>query len=150
MEISERIAYLKGLLEGMDMNADTKEGKIFNMMADILQDIACELQDLQAQSDAVDEDLASLEEFVYEDLDPDFFDSDDDDWCTGDCDNCAGCEELDDFDEDSAEYEFKCPSCGEVVFLDESALDDGDELECPACGAKLEIELSDEDDDFPY
>ena len=132
MTITEKVAYLKGLMEGLDLDKTTKEGKILDAMADILEDIALTVADNCDQIDAIDEDLESLEEYVYDDLD---FDDDDYDDIFGDDDDEEG------------EYEFECPNCHEVVFIDESVFDEGKEIECPNCGAKLEGFYEEEEDD---
>ena len=131
MTITEKVAYLKGLMEGLDLDKTTKEGKVIAAMADILDDLALTVADNCDQIDAIDEDLESLEEYVYDDLD--FGDYDDD--------------LFDEDDEDAAEYEFECPNCHEVVFIDESVFDEGKEIECPNCGAKLEGFYEEEEDD---
>ena len=133
MTITEKVAYIKGLMEGLDVDKTTKEGKLFDAILDVLGDLADTVADNCDQIDAVDEDLAALEEIVYADDDDDF--DPDDEYCSGNCDGCDGC---DDFDYDPSEYEFECPNCHEVVFVDESAFEDGKEIECPSCGAKLE------------
>ena len=127
MTITERVAYLKGLAEGLDLDVTSKEGKLLNVIIDVLDDIAFEVADLQEvvgelgeQIDMIDEDLDGLEEIVYDDCD--------DDEC--DCDG-----EL---------YEFVCPACGESVYLDEEMLEEG-EMSCPACGEHIEFEIEDDD-----
>lgn len=145
MTITEKVAYLKGLAEGLGLDKESKEGKLFSAMIDILDDIALTVADNCDQLDAIDEDLAAVEEIVYED-DEDFFD---DDFCTGDCDNCDGCDDYE-YDEDEGVYEFECPHCHETVFFDDSLFEDEDyELICPACGAKIDsvFELEDGEDD---
>ena len=47
MEITERVAYLKGLAEGMELNTDKREGKLLAAIIDVLEDIALELEDIQ-------------------------------------------------------------------------------------------------------
>ena len=70
---------------------------------------------------AVDEDLADVEEFLYDD------------------------EEDDDFDDDDF-VQVTCPECNEDIFLDPDALDE-DYIDCPACGTKLEFEFETEEDE---
>lgn len=126
MEITERVAYLKGLAEGLGLDTESKEGKIITAMIDILDDIALELQDQQDQIieisdglDAVSDDLEDVEEIVYED------------------------DEFEDEDDDSEDcYATTCPTCQETVYFDESILADG-EVVCPNCGEKLEFDVSD-------
>ena len=109
MDICEKIAYIKGLAEGLSLDDSTKEGKILSAVIDLLSDITeeiCEIEDgcdeLLEQIDAVDEDLASLEEFIYEDDDCDC------DCCDDDCDCC-----------DDEVYEIECPACNDVIYLDD-------------------------------
>lgn len=130
MTITEKVAYLKGLMEGLDLDKTTKEGKVLDAMADILEDLALTVADNCDQIDAIDEDLESLEEYVYDEFD---FDEDGYDDIFG--------------DDDEGEYEFECPNCHEVVFIDESVFDEGKEIECPNCGAKLEGFYEEEEDE---
>lgn len=129
MTVTEKVAYLKGLVEGLDFDADKKETKVINAVLDVLEDLALAVSDLDdemavvtEQLDAVDEDLADLEEVFYEELDD----------CDCDCDDCD-CE----CDEDM--YEVECPNCGELIYFDEEIILDG-KAECPACGEALEFD----------
>lgn len=135
MDICEKIAYIKGLAEGLGLNSDTKEGKILTAIIDLLGDITeeiCDIEDgcdeLMEQIDAVDEDLASLEDFIYEDddCDCDCCDDDDDD-C--DCDCC-----------DDEVYEIECPACNDIIYLDEDMLAE-EGMICPNCGTELEFDF---------
>ena len=40
MEITEKVAYLKGLAEGMELDTGKKEGKLLSAIIDVLEDIA--------------------------------------------------------------------------------------------------------------
>ena len=126
MEISEKVAYLKGLAEGLALDTETKEGKLIAAIIDVLdemsirfEDIDDNLVDLEDGLDAVSDDLSEVEETLYE--------MDDDD------------EELDD---DAEYFETTCPVCQEEIGFDEDTLDSG-EIRCPNCGEKLEFDLSD-------
>ena len=137
MTVTEKVAYLKGLVEGLDFDADKKETKVINAVLDVLEDLALAVSDLDdemavvtEQLDAVDEDLADLEEVFYEELD----DCD----CDCDCDDCCDC------DEDM--YEVECPNCGELIYFDEEIILDG-KADCPACGEVLEFEVDECDCD---
>ena len=137
MEIMERVAYLKGLAEGMELDVEKKEGKLLAAIIDVLEDIAMELEDLWDGEeelaeglDAVSDDLEDVEDVLFEDLDDeDYEDEDDDEY------------ELDELDEDEDCYATTCPTCEEEIFFDESILEDG-EVVCPNCGEKLEFDLS--------
>ena len=128
MEITEKVAYLKGLAEGMELNAEKKEGKLLLAIIDVLEDIALELSDIEdAQEelgeglDAVSDDLEDVEDLLYgEDDEPEY--------------------ELDDLGEDEDCYATTCPTCEETIYFDESVLEDG-EVICPNCGEKLEFDL---------
>lgn len=132
MEILERVAYLKGLAEGMELNTDKKEGKLLAAIIDVLDDIALELEDIKDEQteladglDAVSDDLEDVEDVVFGDFDDD---DDDDEYYE------------DDLDEDEECYATTCPTCEETIYFDESILDDG-EVVCPNCGEKLEFDL---------
>ena len=141
MKLTEKIAYLQGLMEGMDLDKSSKEGKIFSGIADILSEVGCYIDDLQDQIDELtelcdnlDEDLGDVEELLYDDIDEEDYAEDyeeDDDF--GDDD-----EEFD-FDDDETLYEVVCPSCGDSIVLNEALLEDG-EVECPNCGENLEFD----------
>ena len=130
MDICEKIAYIKGLAEGLGLDEATKEGKILTAIIDLLGDITeeiCDIEDgcdeLMEQIDAVDEDLSSLEEIIYED--------DDCDCCDDDCD-CDCCEDE--------VYEIECPACNDIIYLDADMLEE-EGMTCPNCGTDLEFDF---------
>ena len=132
MGISEKVAYLTGLMEGLNIDEQTNEGKLFTAIVDVLDEIALEIEDLTDEVmelgdglDVVSDDLSDVEDIVYDD------DDDDDD-------------DEDDEDEDEEEecYATTCPECEEEIYFDDTVLEDG-ALLCPNCGAKLEFDLSD-------
>ena len=131
MEISEKVAYLKGLAEGLNLDTESKEGKLIAAIIDVLDDMAekfadveDELCDVEDGLDAVSDDLSDVEETLYFALD------DDED------------EDEDEDDEEEECYATTCPECEEEIFFDDTMLEDG-EIICPNCGAKLEFDLSD-------
>lgn len=140
MEITEKVAYLKGLAEGMELDTDKKEGKLLAAIIDVLDDMALEIEDLKdAQEelgdglDAVSDDLEDVEDVVFGEDE----DDEDDDY------------EYDELDEDEDCYATTCPTCEETIYFDESVLEDGQVI-CPNCGEKLEFDLSDmEDEETP-
>ena len=141
MTTSEKVAYLKGLAEGLGVDTAKKEGKILATILDILEDLALDqadlgdaIEELEEGLDAVSDDLADVEEILFGDPETDELD-DEDDWDE---------DEIEDWDGVTAFYEAKCPACGETVTFDEGVLNQGG-IQCPACGETLEFEL-DEDD----
>ena len=146
MTLTERCAYIKGLAEGLGLEGkDTAEAKIIKAlielcsdMADEIDDIEYDIEELSDYCEELDEDLGDVEEVLL-DLDEDEDEDEDDEWedCDGDCDNCdcsGDCDECGDWD-DEEYYEIICPSCGETVCFDESV--NAEELACPACGAVI-------------
>ena len=144
MTISEKVAYLKGLADGLDLDKDPgKEGKLIAKIIDILEDVGLAVEDLEDEIEAVGdeldalaEDVDDLEMIVYEDLE----DGDGLDFAPG----CGGCG-MNVMDDDDF-FEIECPSCGEDIVIDESVLDIG-EVACPNCGDKFSLDLTDEDAD---
>ena len=134
MGISEKVAYLKGLMEGMKIDEESNEGKLFAAVLDVLDEIALEIENLTDEVmelgdglDVVSDDLSDVEDMLYDEEEDDDDDDDDDD-----------VEEMC--------YATTCPECEEKIYFDESYLEDGC-LECPNCGAKLEFDLSDLEED---
>ena len=134
MGISEKVAYLKGLAEGLALDTESKEGKLIAAIIDVLDNMADEIADMQDEMvdiedglDAVSDDLSEVEESLYE-LDDEDEDEDEEEW--------------DDEDEDEECFMTTCPECEEEVYFDETVLEDG-EVVCPNCGTKLEFDLSD-------
>lgn len=138
MALTEKTAYLKGLADGMKLNAEKDNtDKMLLAIIDTLGEIAktvddmdCDLDEFTDQLDAVDEDLADLEGYVY--------DYDDD--CCGCEDDCCDC------DDDCLEV--TCPSCGEEFSIDFDIYEEG-HVSCPNCGEELEFDFDDDDSDKP-
>ena len=139
--ITEKVAYLKGLVEGMDIDQSTKEGKVLTAIIDVLGDLANTLEDLEdytaeltEQVDAIDEDLDLLETDFYDE-----WDEDDEDYCDGCCEDC---------DEDCGDefYDITCPTCDTTFCVDEETLLEGG-IACPNCNESLEFEIEDEIED---
>ena len=129
MTITEKIANLKGFLEGVQLDESKTETKVIAKIVDILEDMALEIEEMEEQVDTLneyaeelDQDLGAVEEYVFDDE----CDCCDDD----DCDYCDCCDE--DF------FEVDCPKCGEVICLDEDF--DADEVICPACNETIPLE----------
>lgn len=136
MTISEKVAYLKGLAEGLNLDTEkSKEGKLISVMIGILEELAMSVEDLEENAlnlgeeiDVLSDDLADVEEAVFDEDGEDY----DDDW-----------------------FEVECPTCGADILVDDDALVDG-EVECPSCGTRYAMELTDdqegeefEEDDIP-
>ena len=136
MKLGEKVSYLKGLMEGLDIGESTKEGRIISVMADILQDMALSIEDMQDQIDEVAEVVDIIDEDLGE-IERDFYEIDDD--CCCDDDDC------DCYDDDDI-YEVVCPSCGDTICLNENMLEEGS-MTCPGCGELLEFDLEDDEEE---
>ncbi|MBE6933166.1 MAG: hypothetical protein E7464_07300 [Ruminococcaceae bacterium] len=145
MTLSEKSAYLKGLMEGMQLSTETNEGKMIAALVDTIAEIAESIADLEENAIAVSDELDEIEETLdaMEDFLLDEYEDDDDD----DDDDEDDDDDYDfDFDDDDVIYEVECPVCGEIINIDEEMLDEGS-VACPNCGEKLEFDLDDEEDD---
>lgn len=135
MKLSEQMSYLRGLVDGLDIDMTTKEGKVLGQVLEVLQSTVLYVDDLQDQIDELtelcadlDEDLGEVEEFLLDEED-DFDDDDLDD-------------EDYDFDEEEDLYETVCPTCENTIVLADSILDEGS-MKCPCCGELLEFDFDD-------
>ena len=134
MTISEKVAYLKGLAEGLTLDVEkSKEGKLISVMIGILEEVGLSIEDLEENAlalgeeiDVLSDDLADVESVVFDE------DEDDEDY-----------------------FEVECPNCKEELCIDEDVLEAGF-IECPNCHEKFALEVNedecgcgceDEDDD---
>jgi len=138
MEIKEKVAYIKGLAEGLGLDENDKNGKILAAIIDILGDMAEEIEAigenaeyLESYVEELDEDLGMVEEDFYcgEDEEDDF--DDEEDFEDDEEDREDGTEADEDGDEEI--FVITCPVCGDGVYLDDTM--DFDDIKCPSCGA---------------
>lgn len=144
MTISEKVAYLKGLADGLDLDQETsKEGKLIAKIIDVLEDVGFAVEDLEVEVEALADGMESMAEDLS-DVETVIFDEEDEDEDENGC--CGSCSALDDDDF----FQIACPSCGADIVIDESVLDIG-EVTCPNCGDKFSLDLTDEpvDEDEP-
>ena len=152
MTISEKSAYLKGLMDGLNLDTEAAEGKMIAAMVDLLGDITRKVTDIEDTTiaisdelDEIEEDLDAIEDFIMDDEDDDEDYDDDFDW-DDDEDEDEDFEEGFDFgDEDSIIYDVTC-ACGEVIDFDEEVLEKGSMI-CPNCGETLEFSVEDDEEE---
>ena len=158
MTINEKAAYLKGLMEGLQLDTEKAEGKMIAAIVELLGDVTKKLTNVEDTTiaisdelDEIEEDLDAIEDFImdededddYDDED-DFEDYDEDDY--DDFDDEDDYEEGFDFgDEDTTIYEVKC-ICGNVIAFDEETLEEGSII-CDECGETLEFSFEDDEDE---
>ena len=150
MTLSEKSAYLKGLMDGLKLNTESDEGKMIAAIVDLLGDITKKVTNIEDTTiaisdelDEIEEDLDAIEDFIMDEEEYDEFDDEDEDeeW-----DEDEEYEEGFDFgDEDSTIYEVVC-ACGNVIAFDEDVLESGSII-CEECGETLEFSFDDEDED---
>jgi len=135
MKLSEKAAYIKGLIEGMELDPKDKQTKIWKLMSELMGEMAEEIgeleqcyDDLSDQIDGIGEDLAGVEDLVYDES----FEG-------------LNYSKLG-YGESDAEmsYEVTCPTCGMVIALSEDSLAGGS-IKCPQCSEVLEFDF-DEDE----
>ena len=114
MNLTEKISYIRGLCDGLELDESKPEVKVLNAIVDLLDDMAFEVSDMEelydelsAQVDEIDQDLADVESDV----------------------------------EENPFYEVTCDSCGQKLNVSEDVLLEG-EIECPNCGENLEFDFS--------
>ena len=176
MSITEKLAYIKGLCEGLGLEETTKEGKILLAVVDLLDDVTeavsghdADIDQIFDEIDAIDEDLTDVEDALLYDDEEDEEECchhhgphhgphhheecgchrhhhDEDEWDDEEWDDEEDEDLTDLYDEENPLYEITCPNCGEVVCMDEDMLFSPD-CACPNCGTSFEIELDEEDCD---
>ena len=134
MTVSEKVAYIQGLYDGLGLNGEKSgEARILSEVLDVLKEVGLQLDGMDAAMDRFDEELDTLEDSVAE-LEGAVFDGEDED---------DGTDGQDDSDEDF--FEIPCPSCGEDLIVDDEALAAG-VVDCPVCGGKYALSFEDEKD----
>ena len=149
MTLSEKSAYLKGLMDGLKLSTETDEGKMIASIVDLLGDLCKKVTDIEETTiaisdelDEIEEDLDAIEDYIMDEED-DYDEWDDEE----EYDEDEEYEEGFDFgDEDSIIYEVECPVCGEIINFDDETLEEGS-IPCPNCGENLEFSLEDDEDE---
>ncbi len=143
MTISEKAAYLKGLMDGLNLDTEKAEGKMIASIVELLGDVTKRLTDVEETTiaisdelDEIEEDLDAIEDFILDEEEYDDFDEFEDE----DFDE----EGFDFGDEETTIYEVQC-ACGNIIDFDEETLEAGS-IACPECGELLEFSLEDEED----
>lgn len=127
--IKSRVAYLSGLIDGLELEKQSKEGKIIKEMVDILKYIGEEFEEIKESHkeieeyvDVLDEDLSMIEDEIYDEA----YDNDDDDFDEEDIENFVN---------------LKCPNCNETLYIDAGIMHSKDKILCPNCRKDIEIDV---------
>lgn len=108
--IYDKLTYLRGLCDGAGFTEDTKEGKVFQGILDVL------------------DELTTVVDSIYEDASEEFEEEEDEET-----------EEEEKERKSSYSYAFVCPACGEEFEVDESVFDREESLYCPACDTEIPV-----------
>ena len=154
MTISEKSAYLKGLMDGLNLNTETNEGKMIAAIVDLLGDVTRRLADVEETTiaisdelDEIEEDLDAIEDYILDEEDEfeDYEEDEDEDAYDFSEDDEEYEEGFDFGDEDSIIYEVEC-ACGEIINFDEQTLEKGSII-CPNCGETLEFSVDEDEEE---
>ena len=154
MTITEKAAYLKGLVEGNALDPEFGEGKLWHVLSELVSDMASELAELREDQNSLSDSLEEvevgldyLEELLqdgYDEYDSDTDDEDEDEdyypFGSGNFHVVDSDDEEDTEDDDGVFYEVECPNCGEQISFDDETLEEGS-IQCPNCGATLEFDM---------
>lgn len=126
MTLNEKASYIKGLVDGFNLNKEKEENKAIYAIIDFLYDIAESVSELEDRVDEVEDELEDINDLIEEtDLDDDLDD---------DTDSVPNTESS----ADDMYYEIECPSCNTKVCLTEDTLIDND-VNCPNCGSEIKV-----------
>ena len=154
MTISEKSAYLKGLMDGLKLDTETNEGKMIAAIVDLLGDMTKKVVDIEDTTiaisdelDEIEEDLDAIEDYILDEEDDEDDDYvDEDGWDDDEDDEEDDGEEGFDFgDEETTVYEVQC-ACGNIIDFDEDVLESGS-IVCDKCGETLEFSFDDDEED---
>ena len=150
MTISEKSAYLKGLMDGLKLNTESDEGKMIAAIVDLLGDVTKKVVDIEDTTiaisdelDEIEEDLDAIEDYILDEDEDD--EEDEDDWSYEEDDEDDSEEGFDFGDEETTVYEVQC-ACGNIIDFDEDVLESGS-IVCDKCGETLEFSFDDEDEE---
>ncbi|USG63654.1 hypothetical protein NDK47_15885 [Brevibacillus ruminantium] len=131
--LANRISYLRGLVDGMDVSEGSKEGKILSEVIEVLDEMYGQFREIHARIEetedyveAIDDDLDDVELYLFGDEDDLYEIADDcnDEYVEQD-DEEGTIYELDPHDQIIASYEIECPSCHEILYFQEGEDDEG-------------------------
>ena len=139
MTISEKVAYIQGLFDGLKLDTEKSgEARILSEVLDVLREVGMQLDGMDAAMDQFDEELDALGDSVADLEEAVFDDEEEDEGFTG----------FEDEDDEEDFFEIPCPTCGEDLVVDDESLAAG-VVDCPVCGGKFALSFDDEDGGAP-
>ncbi|MDR0918214.1 MAG: hypothetical protein LBM93_03040 [Oscillospiraceae bacterium] len=153
MELGKKMSYVMGLIDGLEIDRQTKEGKVLIELSEILKAVVEEIETLNTKVDDITElaedidyDLGELEEVVFG------LTEDDDCHCCGDEDEEISNDFLerllkdDDDNIRDVSYEIECPKCKKEILLSKEQIEKGS-INCPKCAELLEFDIDEDDEE---
>ena len=120
--LSEKISYIRGLADGLELGEESSEAKVISAIIELLDDMAFSVEELEEQQDLLNDDLDEMDEIV------------------GELEEYVYGDDYDDYDDITFE-DVICPACGAEIELDEDMIsDDGSSFICPACHEEIDID----------
>ena len=123
MDMNAKLAYLKGLADGLGVDKTSKEGRLFTAALDLLDDLVLAVTEMSEGFEHMGESIEAIEEELDEVLEDLYGENEDGEYAF-----------------EGELYEVTCPACADKVCVDEDMLDQG-EIACPGCGNALEFDL---------
>lgn len=135
MTITEKVAYIQGLFDGMGLDkSEDAQSRVLSEVLDVLKEIGEEIDMLDATLDEHGKEFDGVEDALN--------------------DLTVGLTELEDEvygvdeDEDGGEdfFQVECPNCGEELTIDDEVLEAGS-IDCPKCGQKFALSFDEDEED---
>ncbi len=120
--LKSKISYLKGYMEGLDIDKDSKEGKMFTEIINVMGYMSEKIESLEKHEEeiedyieTIDGELTMVKDEIYGYEDGEFLNYDYED------------------EEDDHYIEISCANCNEIIFVEREILNSMDEIRCPSC-----------------
>ncbi|AYD40602.1 hypothetical protein D4Z93_08700 [Clostridium fermenticellae] len=122
--ILSKVSYINGLMDGLQIDKDTKEGKVLVGIVDVLKSMAEEIENISESQKSIEEYMDAVgNNLTYLDDDPYY-----DDYKLYE-------DEGDNF------VQFKCSNCGDDIYVDKDIIDQREDITCPNCHNKMPLDV---------
>ncbi|MDP4087762.1 MAG: hypothetical protein Q8930_00675 [Bacillota bacterium] len=125
--IKPKVSYLHGMMDGLSIDENSKEGKVLKEIVKVLGDIADKLDEIESNQDNLEMYIDTLDDDL-QDVEEDFY----------------GFEEADEFNGEDEFVEHQCQQCGETIYIDKSIIENDEHIKCPNCNFDMLGEGNDE------
>ncbi|HEY5562526.1 MAG TPA: hypothetical protein VIK72_12375 [Clostridiaceae bacterium] len=131
--ITSKVAYIDGLMEGLDMKDKTKEERVLCEIVSVLKSIAQKIDELDVAQAEAEEFIETLDNDLY-DVEKKLFG-----------DDSEGDDNSDDYEEDNYDnyVHLKCPKCNDIINLDKDIMDKEESINCPNCHEPFDLKKND-------